>query len=195
MAAPDDLLVLRSPAEIRAVSPPARAEILDRLLHSDGRSIAELATLLGRRPNAITYHVRQLVAAGVLVAAGTRRTPGRSEAVYRLAKPRIGIAAKAGSASHARLVARGVSAALRLAEREMAQAITAGMLKKDAGEVRPGRRHRARLRPADVAAVQRKLRDIERTFSRRRDAVDGRMWSFTQVLVPVRDRGRDRGTT
>jgi predicted ArsR family transcriptional regulator len=188
MAGHRDLLILRSAAQIRAVTPPLRAEILDHLLRSDGRSIAELAVLMGRRPNAIAYHVRCLATAGILLVVGHRRTRGRSEAIYRLRKARIGIATSAGSPAHARLVVRGAAAALRLAEREIADAITTGSLRDDAGEVRPGARHRARLSEADVAAVQRRLAEVARIFDRRREATSGRMFALTYVLVPVRDR-------
>jgi DNA-binding transcriptional ArsR family regulator len=68
--------------QLRALSHPVRLRILS-LLTSRVMSSAELARELGMKHAAVSYHVRQLAAAGYLEVAETRSVRGGQERRYR----------------------------------------------------------------------------------------------------------------
>jgi len=180
---PSDILVLRTPAQLRAILPPVRVEIVERLKNRTPQSIAELAQLMDYRPNALTYHVNRLVEAGVLVNEKTRRTNGRTEALYRLSHERLAVAAQVGQ--KAQFLTAAVSAGLRLAQRELAAAIEHGFFEHSCTPVTPGQRMRARLTKSDEKAVHRKLKEIQNIFASRRDMRSGKPFTFTCLLIPL----------
>jgi DNA-binding transcriptional ArsR family regulator len=69
------------PEEVRALAHPLRLRII-RLLYDGPRSNKELATHLGEDPATVLYHVRTLLRAGFVAAAGTR--PGARGSVEKL---------------------------------------------------------------------------------------------------------------
>ena len=68
--------------QLRALSHPLRLQILS-LLTGTAMSSAELARELGMSHAAVSFHVRQLVAAGYLELAETRSVRGGQERRYR----------------------------------------------------------------------------------------------------------------
>ncbi len=68
--------------QLRALSHPLRVRILS-LLTGRAMSSAELARELGMRHAAVSFHVRQLVAAGYLELVETRSVRGGQERCYR----------------------------------------------------------------------------------------------------------------
>lgn len=75
---------LRDPAQIEALASPVRQRILDRLEAIGPCSIRELGEALGRRPDALHYHVRKLVDLDLLAEVGSRPTGSSPEALYDL---------------------------------------------------------------------------------------------------------------
>lgn len=176
------LMVFKTPREIRTVMHPLRMEIIERLEVEGPDSIAGLAAKLERPANALTYHVRLLERAGVLVQRGNRRAKRRPEAVYELTPARIAIGADPRSPQALRAAASSVTAICRMADREIRQAMRAGLL----GTGQPvGRRYQARLTEPDLRRVQRKLAEIGRTLERARDKKQGSPHAFTAFLVPL----------
>ncbi|HET8925576.1 MAG TPA: helix-turn-helix domain-containing protein [Candidatus Acidoferrum sp.] len=82
------MLEISSVRHIRAIASPTRQALVDVLESTGPGSISQLAKLLNCAPDALYYHVRQLVRNGILrqVEGGLRT--GRSGATYDLtAKP------------------------------------------------------------------------------------------------------------
>jgi predicted transcriptional regulator len=176
------LMVFKTPREIRTVMHPLRMEIIERLEVEGPDSIAGLAAKLERPANALTYHVRLLERAGVLVRQGSRRAKRRPEAVYELTPARIAIGADPRSPSALRAAASSVTAICRMADREIRHALKSGLL----GTGQPvGRRYQARLSEPDLKRVHRKLAEIGRILERARDRKQGRPHAFTSFLVPL----------
>lgn len=176
------LMVFKTRREIRTVMHPLRMAILERLEVEGPDSIGGLAAKLERPANALTYHVRLLERAGVLVRRGQRRARRRSEVVYDLTPARIAIGADPRSPSALRAAASSVTAICRMADREIRQALRSGLL----GPGRPvGRRHQARLTERDLERVHKKLAEIGRILERARDRKEGRPHAFTSFLVPL----------
>src|SRR5262245_58220133 len=122
---------IRSRQAIRALTAATRQEIVDALAGAGALTVARLAALLGRRPDALYFHIRVLLRAGLLVerlpgaaanGAATRKN-GRTAAVYDL--PARPVRLDYESAPRPDL-ARVVRLALRLAQREFERECLSG---------------------------------------------------------------------
>src|SRR6185503_268846 len=152
------VLVLQRPDHIEIVAHPLRLEIIERLQVDGADSIKGLARKLDRRANALTYHVRLLEKAGVIVRAGSRKAGRRDEVVYALGGERVAIAANTRSRPMQRATTRTASAVLRMAEREIKRAIQSGLGAAFDHRSRPMvRRQKTWLTEAELATAQQRL--------------------------------------
>jgi len=106
--------LLGSPAGLRALASGTRQEIVDVLTSSGPIAVAELGRLLGRRPDALYYHLNVLTRAGLVVRRAAEGDGGRAAAVFAMPAA-IHLDYRSGSR---RELARVVRHALRLAQRE-----------------------------------------------------------------------------
>ena len=60
-------LVIESPRQIRALASAVRQDVVDALEANGPCTVREVAELLGRRPDALYYHIRALLDVGLLV--------------------------------------------------------------------------------------------------------------------------------
>ncbi len=106
---------------MRALISPVRQNIVDALESAGPRSVAELAALLGQAPDALYFHLRHLLRAGLVVEADRRKNGRHVAAIYDLAlRPmRLDYAKPARPAD----VSAVIASALRLATRDFKRAI------------------------------------------------------------------------
>ena len=71
--------------QIAALESPVRQEVVDTIQATGPCSALEIAELMGRPADALYYHIRRLVAVGLLVPLEIRRRGRRDETVYDLA--------------------------------------------------------------------------------------------------------------
>ena len=76
-----------------------------------------LAERLGREPEALYYHVRKLVAAGLVYEVGQRLVGRRSEAVFALVAQSLQVDTETRTPRFLEMVGRSASALLRVTER------------------------------------------------------------------------------
>ncbi len=76
-----DRIALTEPAQVKAISHPARTTILG-LLHERAATVSELATALERPKSTVAHHVRVLADAGLLQVVRTRRVRAIEERFY-----------------------------------------------------------------------------------------------------------------
>lgn len=180
------VLVLQKPEHIEIVAHPLRLEIIERLQIDGADSIKGLARKLDRRANALTYHVRLLEKAGVIVRAGSRKAGRRDEVVYALGGERVAIAASTRSRPMQRATTRTAAAVLRMAEREIKRAIQGGLAAAFDHRSRPMvRRQKTWLTEAELATAQERLQSLERFLERCHRRKRGRPYALTVVLVPI----------
>lgn len=74
---------ISEPAQVEALASPVRQEIVDAAQALGACSIAQIAAAIGRPADGLYYHVKHLVAVGLLEEAGSRRGVRRNEALYR----------------------------------------------------------------------------------------------------------------
>lgn len=77
-------LVIRSPAQVRALASPARQEIIDALVAAGPCSIAELAAHTGRASDSLYHHIRILKKTGLILERDPRKTGRHIAAIYDL---------------------------------------------------------------------------------------------------------------
>src|SRR5262249_12876415 len=102
----DDTLVIRRPAQLRAIGSPSRVVILEHLLGRSPQSIREVALVIGRPPAALYHHFRVLTEAGLVVEAGSRGAGRKAEQLYRAAASRVRAAIDPRSAAERTALAR-----------------------------------------------------------------------------------------
>ena len=77
----EDLRVVSSPQELRAMADPLRGTILELLLER-AATVAELAAAVNRPKSTVAYHVNVLAAAGMLRVVRTRKVRAIEERFY-----------------------------------------------------------------------------------------------------------------
>lgn len=75
--------------EARALSSATRQEIVDALMSAGPCTVARLAELLGRRPDALYFHIRALERVGLIKSDSQAGTGRETAAVYRLPGPTV----------------------------------------------------------------------------------------------------------
>lgn len=77
----EDVKVVSTPQELRAMGHRVRSRVLDLLLDR-AATVAELAQAIGRPPSTVAYHVGVLMDAGMLKVVRTRRVRAVEERFY-----------------------------------------------------------------------------------------------------------------
>lgn len=181
--------------QVDALSSPIRIEVIETFQTRGQLSVRELAQAMDRTPDSLYYHVRKLVAVGVLVVAEKRRSGAREEAVYGLAAPVIAMPYRPESPSNRAAYERAGAAVVRKAEREYRASVAGG------GAVCHGARretlvsrYKARLTPEGLAELNRRLRELESFLERENARGKGRYHALTTVLAPLEPAPRRRTT-
>jgi DNA-binding transcriptional ArsR family regulator len=91
MPTADDDLVLRDPAQFKALGHPVRHRLLTALRQRPA-TLAQLATALGAAKGTVGYHVKVLHEAGLLRISHERKVRGGTEQYYAPAAERLRIA-------------------------------------------------------------------------------------------------------
>src|SRR6476659_4210092 len=76
-----DRIALTEPAQVKALSSPARTTILG-LLHERAATVSELAAALERPKSTVAHHVKVLNEAGLVRVVRTRRVRAIEERFY-----------------------------------------------------------------------------------------------------------------
>lgn len=75
--------------QLQCLVSPLRTDMVDRLAASGPLSIRELAAGIGKQPSALYRHMELLLAAGLVVEAGTRVVRRKQEKLYATPAPRM----------------------------------------------------------------------------------------------------------
>lgn len=187
---PKRKFVIRRADQVEALASPVRQEIVATMERLGPCAARELAARLGREPESLYYHLRKLVAVGLVREAGKRPVGRRSEAVFTLVARDIAVDPKSRSARFLEMVARSASALLRLTERSYVAAL------EDPASVRHGprcnlqiRRHHARLSPRAIAEINRRLDDLSAYVLAHDDPKQERFYSVTVAMSPEAKKG------
>jgi DNA-binding transcriptional ArsR family regulator len=117
---------IQSPRQIRALASAVRQDIVDALESNGPCTVRELANLLGRRPDALYYHVRVLREVGLL-SQSSGDVNGESGAVVDLLFRPLHLHYELGDRANRDGVCRVVGAMTRSAERHFRRAFRPGV--------------------------------------------------------------------
>lgn len=189
----DDPRAVRNPAQVRLLSSPVRQEIVDTLTALGGEAgVASLAEQLGRPSDGLYYHLRALVAGGLVdelpdVGAERRfRLAGKSGAPLRL----VYDLGPGGNAAELRTFADGL---LQIAGRDFENALESGDAVV-AGVERElwASRNKGWLSREDIVEVNALLGRLSELTSQPKADGRDRLASFAFVLAPINARPKRR---
>lgn len=179
-------LVIERLDQLEAIASPVRQELLEAVAASTECSVAELASQLGRRPDALYYHIRKLVEVGLIEEMGSRRTAHREESVYRTRGQPVEIRLDRDDPKKIRTVHRLLGALLRLTDRDLKDAIDSGRgVFEGRGRNAGAGRIKGWLTAEDRREVTRLLTRITEIFRRSRDPSRGRLYALTYAFLPL----------
>ncbi|MBM3976143.1 MAG: helix-turn-helix transcriptional regulator [Planctomycetes bacterium] len=172
--------------QVEALASPLRQELVDTLEQHGPLTIQALGTWLERAPDGLYYHVRRLVALGLLREVDAVPSGGREAQRYDVAGRPMRILHRPGDAAHVAAVKRTVATLLRVSARDAHKALDAGIARLDRSA--PdffGMRSRARLDAASLARVRELLAELSRIAHAGQNRRRGRVFSLTFLLTPL----------
>jgi DNA-binding transcriptional ArsR family regulator len=173
----------------------ARQEIVDVLEQVGTVSVAELAVALGRPADGLSFHLRALTRAGLVLPAGSRKRSGRTEALYRTVKPELKLAYEPANPANRRAISAIVASMLRLANRDFRRSFQRGpVIVSGARRELWAWRKVGRLSRIELARLTHRIQDLATAVSAPRGK--GRLYGVTVILTPLdhRNDGNGRGT-
>jgi len=181
--------VIESPQQLRALASAARQEIVDVLSRLGTVTVAELATTLGRPPDALYYHLRVLVRAGLVVSVESTAKSGRQEARFRTVAPELHLRYSSEDPRKVRDTAAIVSSMLRLGIRDFRRTLQSGQATLS-GPHRELWALRATgwLKPQDIQHINGKIQELRNAVWKPKS--EGRLYGITILLTPLDHRGR-----
>lgn len=189
-----DRQAVADPAQLRLLSSPVRQELVDTLAAIGGEvDVAELAEQLGRPADGLYYHLRALVAGGLLEQApaidGSERRyrlAGDGGAPLRLAYD-LGAG---GNGSELRTFARGL---LQIAGRDFENGLAdEDLVVTGAGRQLWASRNKGWLSSDDLAEVNGLLERLSELTSQAKTDGRDRLASLAFVLAPISARPKRR---
>ncbi|HEX7878617.1 MAG TPA: helix-turn-helix domain-containing protein [Candidatus Eisenbacteria bacterium] len=178
--------LLSRPAQAKALSQPIRLEIVEAFRPGEELGVDELAARLGRKPVSLYFHVRNLVANDILVAADERRGAGRPTRLYRVAADRLMVSPSPKASRDIQAGFDLFRATLRATERDFRKALA---LYARPGSVQPtrmaGQRMKGRLSDRELKIVEGLLTRLENIFINATGRRSGRLVAVTTVMVPI----------
>ena len=180
--------LIRSRKQMAALKAPTRQEIVDVLGPMGVASVADLASALGRPADALYYHLRILLKAGLVLEAGERKSGVRSEALYRTIAPSMSLVYLPGKSGNSKDVTPIIESMLRLTARDFRQSfdspttVVEGVSRELWAIRRTGW-----LTEQQVAAVNRQIERLQRT-TLKSAAGNGKLFGLTMVLAPLAHR-------
>jgi DNA-binding transcriptional ArsR family regulator len=180
---------IRSKKQLAALRAGTRQEVVDVLAQLGTVSVRELSAALGRPADALYFHLRTLMRAGLVRKTGYRPQPTGKEALYRTVSPELELQYEPHKASNRKAVSAIVSSMLRLAIRDFRGAFQ----RKTVVVCGPSRqlwglRKAGRLTRADLVEANRRIEQLAKTISAPRKR--GRLYAITLVLTPLDHRNK-----
>ena len=180
--------LIGTPRQVRAMAGALQNQVLATLERLGPSSAREVAEHLDLQAESLYYHLRRLVAAGLLVEAGQRPTRRRPETLYAVPGRELILDPDNQHPAFLEALARVQRSLLSMATRLYARALRRGT------GIRSGRRRNlcviqqnARLGARDQAVLNRKLEDVA-SFMAAHDNPDVAAFvSLTISMSPLRD--------
>lgn len=187
--------VVESLSQLQAIASPIRQEIIDVIQARGQCSIGDLAEELGRPADGLYYHVRALLAEGLLRQSSRKADNGRDERVLETAAKGSLMVAGHDPKDPATIAAKEklVGSALKIALKDFAASLGSGqaVLEGRARNLTAGR-VKSRLAGAELARVNRLFDEILSILTEPQEDSAAPLFSFAWVLAPVEAKPKRR---
>jgi predicted transcriptional regulator len=187
MPQPNSLYVIVSKKQLTALTSASRQEILDVLTQMGTVSVAELAATLGRPPDALYYHLRILLRAGLVKNSGHRKAGRRKEALFRAVAHDLRIDYDLARRRNENALAAVAASMLRLGIRDFRHAvrnqsvIVSGKYRELWAARKTGWLKKSDL-PGILASIERLGQSVARPLG------SGQLYGITILLTPLNRR-------
>ena len=179
-----DNYMIRSRRQMRALAAPTRQEIVDVLPGMGTVSVAELASALGRPPDALYYHLRALKRVGLVLSSGSRTRNGRPEALFRAIAPQMTLCYELGKNGNAAEINPIIASMMRIGTRDFRKAFRAGKaIVSGTDRELWALCNTGWLSQKQVGEVNRYIEKIRAVLLRRPG--NGRLYAVTMLLTPL----------
>lgn len=174
---------IRSAAQVRALVSPARQEIIDALDAAGPCSVSALATLIGRAPDGLYFHLRRLESCGLIKECGRTQQGRHSWAMYDVADRPVRLDYDALPTDS---VAAVIAAAMRLGIRDFKRAMRKGGVTVR-GNDRDlwGARIKGWITPANIRRINELLNELRTLMHNRGPAKGTKPMSISFVMAPA----------
>jgi predicted transcriptional regulator len=195
-AATRSTYLIRDLRQLGALESPIRAEIVDTFAASSPCSVATVAHQLGRTPESLYFHVKQLVAVGLLRKAGERVVGKTRETLYATQARELILASPGGSETKLNSIVKIMVGNLKLTERDVersfrhADSVFAG----EARNVYAGR-SKGWLTDAQRREATRLLDRLGELMKKGRPGRGRKLFAMNVALTPIEPRQSARTRT
>lgn len=170
------------PAAARALVSATRQEIVDALASAGPSTVAQLADLLGRKPDALYFHLRALERVGLVVAKSEQQGNSHSPVVYEIPGAIVRLDYDAAPRSDLNRVVRN---ALRLSLREFERECIADRpIGKGSARHLWGGRVMGWINDAELARINTLIAELHEIFRSGRPGPNRRAMSLGFLLAP-----------
>lgn len=191
----DQPVIIEDPQLIRLLASSVRQDIIDFVDSAGASSVAEIAAAIGRPADTLYYHLRLLLAAGLLVRRDAEDAGGM---IVDVPGHPVALRYRPDDPAASRALRSVAGALLRSAERHFGSALA-----REGVEIEvegPERnlwisRVRGRLTDSELRKVNEGIQRLHAIFRRgrnRRASARSRMHEISVVLCPLREERVDR---
>ncbi len=183
--------LIRRLEQMELLTSPMRQEIVDAVCAKGTVSVRDLALELGAAPDNLYYHLKKLLAAGLVVSVGKRKATRRHEEVFRTPGDSMRVVYDLRDARFSDAVRRAVAAALRMARRDFDRGFCEGLgITRGRHRNLWGARLTGWLSRDESAEVNVHLARIEEIFASSRVGRRRTLHALTWVLTPLKPKQR-----
>lgn len=192
MSRPKRKTIKLGPQALSELVKPARLEVYEGLQVAGPSSIADLARRLGRPADSLYYHVKKLLAIGVVEErVPPDREPsrrGRNGAVYAVTGL-VDVQLNPESHESREAWAEGGAAVLRLAQRDWSRALDSGAVcAEGARRNLTIRRTKVRVSSAQLRELNERIDALHELLTQYAESTEGELLEITCVLTPLEER-------
>jgi hypothetical protein len=188
LRAPKGVYVIRKPEQLAALRSPVRQEIIFGLAPARIRTVAELASVLGRSPHSLYHHVRVLERVGLILNMGIQRRNRRDEVLYATPGRSLRIHRDPGSPTFRRNMRGLVAGLLRLAERDFVRELARRASTRVVTPNLSAGRIKGRLTTGQFREVLRLMGRLYALMGNHPEQTVGTMHALTMVIAPLKER-------
>ena len=181
--------LVRHQKQLKALIAAARQEVIDVLSQMGTVSVSELAAALNRPPDALYFHLRALIRAGLVRQVRFRSSGRKKESLYRTPAPELVLAYEPANRGNRKALSRIVASMLRLGIRDFTAALSPG------NAIVSGRyrelwasRKTGWLSLAEIRNVNRSISELNGRFSAH--SRGGRLYAITVLITPLDHRNK-----